>query len=119
MGSGVGARCDCGFSASSLIGGGIDDYTTVCLFPCLCEQCNSFVQVNLLAGAQKCPKCQAADPIPYDDPRLAGPPGYGKVASWDMQEELGRNLVLTDGRYKCPSCNKMDLEFFDTFELFD
>jgi len=33
------------------------------------------------------------------------------VADWYMKAELGRELVLTDGKYRCPKCGKMSLEF--------
>lgn len=90
------------------------NFTTTCFFPCLCENCHSVVQVNLLSKAMRCPTCRAANPIPYDDPRLAESPGKHYVADWNMEGRLGRELVLTDGKYRCPKCGKMSLEFSDS-----
>ena len=41
------------------------NFMTLCYFPCLCEQCQEIVQVDLLARKQQCPKCRATDLIPY------------------------------------------------------
>jgi Zn finger protein HypA/HybF involved in hydrogenase expression len=87
--------------------------TTTCFFPCLCENCRSVVQVNLLAKAVKCPLCRAPNPIPYDDARLWASPGHRHVAEWNMENRLGRKLELTDGKYRCPKCGQMSLEFRD------
>ncbi len=114
MGSQVVAKCDCGVDEFILIGGGMMNYTTTCFFPCLCESCHSVVEVNLLSSPMRCPECRASNPIPYDDPRLSASPGRENVAEWnmgDMEDRLGRELVLTDGKYKCPKCGKMSLEF--------
>jgi DNA-directed RNA polymerase subunit RPC12/RpoP len=111
MGSQIVAKCECGVEVSILIGGGMMNFHTTCFFPCLCESCHSIVQVNLLAKAIRCPECRAPNPIPYDDPRLQGAPGKHNVAEWNMKSQLGRKLVLTDGRYRCSKCGKMSLQF--------
>lgn len=113
MGSKVKAKCECGVEASILIGGGMGNFMTTCFFPCLCESCHNIVQVNLLAKPMCCSKCQASNPIPYDDPRLCESPGNNIITDWNMHEQLGRKLVLTDGKYRCPKCGKMSLEFVD------
>ena len=114
MGSQITARCECGVQAEVLIGGGMMNFTTTCFFPCLCANCQGIVQVNLLAKSLRCPQCRARNPIPYDDPSLSKSPGDHLVASWNMQDQLGRELVLTDGKYRCPKCGKMTLEFVDS-----
>jgi|APEBP8051072210_1049370.scaffolds.fasta_scaffold00719_4 hypothetical protein len=136
MGSQVNATCRCGVDTSILIGGGMDDFLSTCLFPCLCGHCHSVVQVNLLAKPLQCPQCKTATVIPYDDPALteysAEPSsatwksvfrwGGGKnkspeqriVASWNVKEPLGRSLDITDGNYRCPRCGQMTLQFSDT-----
>ena len=119
MGSQVVARCDCGVEESILIGGGMMDFQTTCLFPCLCENCHSVVQVNLFSKALKCPQCGAPDPIPYDDARLSELPGNHTVAQWNTAAHLGRELVLTDGKYRCPECGRMSLEFSDAGVCWD
>ena len=57
--------------------------------------------------------------MPYDDLRLSGAPGEYVVASWNMKRELGRELLLTDGDYKCPACGAMTLRFSDGGALWD
>jgi hypothetical protein len=119
MGSAVNAACDCGITATILVGAGMATFGTTCFFPGLCENCRSVVQVDVLAKESRCPECEATGVIPYDDVRLAGAPGQRVVVEWAMQEELGRELVLTDGNYKCPSCEKLSLRFSDGGMLWD
>jgi len=119
MGSAVIAECACGLEAESRIGGGMLDFRSVCHFPCLCEACQSAVEVDLLKRPLRCPSCGTSDPIPYDDPRLLGTPGSRVVAEWDMTELLGRRLELTDGTYRCPGCGNPTLHFSDSGLRFD
>lgn len=124
MGSQVLAKCQCGVDASIRIGGGMDDFDTVCYFPCLCERCRAVVQVNLLAKPERCPKCKSTKVIPYDDPSLTEPEGRvdrstlglfsGAVGEWNAQEQLGRKLCLPEEHYRCPQCSQMTLRFTGT-----
>lgn len=41
------------------------------------------------------------------------------VADWNMQGQLVRKLVLTDGKYRCPKCGEMSLEFSDSGVFWD
>lgn len=111
MGSQVVAKCECGVKESIFVGGGMKSFMTTCLFPCLCESCHSIVEANLLAEERTCPKCQAPNPIPYDDPRLQETAGQRRVVEWDIQNLLGRILVLNNGRYRCPKCGNQSLQF--------
>lgn len=113
MGSAVSAACACGVTATILVGGGAATFTTLCYFPGLCHGCHSVVQIDLLAKERRCPECEATDVIPYDDARLSRAPGRRVVADWNIEEQLGRTVVLTDGDYKCPSCGMMSLRFAD------
>jgi hypothetical protein len=113
MGSSVEAICECGYSTSTLIGGGMMSFQTTCYFPCLCEHCRNIVPVNLLAPEPRCPQCDATKIKPYDDPRLAESRGQEIVAEWNMGGEQGRTLTLTDGAYLCPRCNRVALRFTD------
>jgi len=114
MGSQVTATCRCGFKTKILIGGGMANFTTICYFPCLCEGCHNIVQVNLLAKPKQCPNCHKTTLIPYDDPRLSKSPGKHAVVEWKMQGRVGRKLILTNGNYMCPKCNKMLMCFRDS-----
>lgn len=119
MGSQVIAKCKCGLETEILIGGGMFNFKTTCLFPCMCESCHGVVEANLLENPVRCPNCNAVNPISYDDPSLSLVSGKNVVASWNMREQLGRELILTDGKYKCPSCGKMTLSFVNSGLCFD
>ena len=110
MGLQVMASCRCGVEASFSIGGGMRDFTTVRYFPCLCEECRDIVQVNLFEKPAKCQDCGNVV-IPYDSRKLSGSKGQYIVADWNVREQLGRTLKLTDGTYKCPRCGEMTLRF--------
>jgi len=114
MGSSVIAECKCGYNLSILIGGGMMNFTTTCYFPCLCKKCEEVVQVNLLSRRPKCPSCRTTRLIPYDDSRVIGKMGINDIAEWNMQEGLGKDLVITDGKYYCPKCKKNNLRFLDS-----
>lgn len=114
MGSSVIAECKCGYKRSILIGGGMMNFTTTCYFPCLCEKCEEVVQVNLLSRRPKCPSCRTTRLIPYDDSRVIGKIGKNDVAELNMQDELGRALVIKDGKCYCPKCKKYYLRFLDS-----
>jgi Zn finger protein HypA/HybF involved in hydrogenase expression len=114
MGTQVTATCQCGVDTIIMIGGGMRNFMTTCYFPCLCEHCRTVVQVNLLAKQKRCPQCKTTNVIPYDDPTLSESAGGRTVASWNIQEQLGRKLNLTDGNYRCPQCDQMTLRFTDS-----
>jgi Zn finger protein HypA/HybF involved in hydrogenase expression len=119
MGSQVTARCECGLESDILIGGGMFSFETTCYFPCLCEQCHAVVQVNLLDKQLQCPQCEGAKVVPYDDPTLLEHAGSRSVGSWNVKEQLGRELKLTDGRYRCPRCGRMTLQFAEGGLMWD
>ena len=133
MGSQVIAICKCGLHSNILIGGGMRTFNDINYFPCLCEDCEDVVQVNLVeheygeidlkhfplssSGERykpekiplkerklTCPKCQNHRVTSYTDLRLVGDAGQNTVA------QSFRN-VLTNGTYKCPKCKKMTLKF--------
>ena len=80
---------------------------------------HNVVQVNLLAKTKRCPKCKSRALIAYDDPRLLKTPGKHTVAEWCMEDKLEKDLILTDGKYMCPKCNKMSLRFRDRGACWD
>ena len=119
MGSQVHAFCECGLYALISIGGGRYSFMTICYFPCLCERCRDIVQVNLIptkilnviSKKIRCPECKSTKIIPYDSPNLIGSPGEKIVARWNPIKKGDRQLILTDGKYKCPKCENMSLKF--------
>jgi hypothetical protein len=123
MGTGLLAKCACGFETETAVGGTrrtyrMRNYPIVCLFPCFCKECKDMVTVDLCAKPPSCPACGSTAIVPYDQPELIGTLGTLTKASCAMQYELGRDLVLTDGLYRCPKCNRMSLRFVAT-TLFD
>ncbi len=114
MGSEVMASCKCGLSENILIGGGMLTFTTTCLFPCYCDSCNNVVEVNLLSEDKECPHCRSKAIISYDDPSMIKSAGDNIVASWNMEQKIGRELIITNGSYLCPKCKKPNLKFEDS-----
>jgi hypothetical protein len=57
-----------------------------------------------------CRRCKSSDVVAYDSEELMKVKGK-QVESWNMQKQLGRILVLTDGKYYCPSCKTYEMTF--------
>ena len=111
MGSLVIAVCECGYTAESAVGGGMATFKEICYFPAYCEQCHELVEADLLARPVNCPVCEGTPVTPYNDEKLIGEIGEEEVESWNMEEDLGRELVLTNGTYFCPACEEFKLRF--------
>lgn len=114
MGAMATANCDCGYSTGLLLGGGMANFETVCLFPIYCRVCRSLECANLVDSPVTCEKCGGSDVVAYDAPELLGEAGTGEVFSWHITERVGRVVRLSDGRYLCPNCQQMRLRFKDT-----
>lgn len=69
------------------------------------------VTVNLLSEPAWCPACGSTDVVPYDQPELIGTRGTHDGVNWSMEDEPGRNMVLTNGNYLCPACQGLSLRF--------
>lgn len=102
MGESVSFFCECGFEGSSRIGGGMNNFKEVCLFPCYCKKCKDIIEINLYSD-MKCKKCTELT-IAYTDPSLIGSSGEFNVTRWG-------DLEITSGNYKCPKCGEMSLHF--------
>ncbi len=111
MGSQVKAICKCGINTDILIGGGKMNYVFINYFPCLCEDCEDVVQVNL-KNILSCPNCFGRKITPYNNDLLVGLKGDKQIIEW------GKN-ILTDGTYWCPKCKKMTLEFSTSLFMWD
>jgi predicted Zn-ribbon and HTH transcriptional regulator len=115
VGSIVQARCgSCDFAVPMTLGGGMRSHKELCAFPALCSRCGAFWPVNLLARPVKCPTCEAEAMVAYDDPSLAGEPGRETVFSWNVVDEIGREVRLSSGTYLCPKCKARTLRFSRT-----
>jgi hypothetical protein len=67
----------------------------------------------------RCPEGHGGVPVAYDDPSLIGRAGDNTVASWNVRDRLGRELVLHDGQYLCPACNAFTMRFADGGLMWD
>lgn len=114
MGSSVKGACTCGLDVEIPIGGGMANFGNTRYFPCLCEACHDIVPINLLATTPQCPQCKSPAFVSYDDPRMSDSPGLHTLAGWNLKEKIGREVVLTDGNYRCPKCNNLSLKFRDS-----
>lgn len=114
MGSSVKASCKCGYEQEFAIGGGMMSFQELCWFPCLCRGCKRIVQANLLQTPLTCPECKSGNIAPYDQPDLCQQQGSNVVTSWNLTDEIGREVKLTDGVYYCPACDSYHLIFEDS-----
>ena len=66
----------------------------------------------MYAAEVACSNCDTSSVLPYDDPSLA-PTGdvVDEIFSWNTAARLGRELILHDGKYFCPSCDNFSLRF--------
>ena len=56
-------------------------------------------------------KYKSTKVIPYDNSRLLDGTGKHIVTSLNIQNELSRELKLTNGNFKCPKYGQMTLHF--------
>ena len=110
MGMMIDAACSCGYHASTLLGGGMDNFDTECPTPFHCSSCRAVVTADLLAKTPACPDCGQSSILPYTDPALAGEPGTREVAECNyFSEDGGGRVSLSDGTYLCLACGKARL----------
>jgi len=97
MGLMIEAACSCGYHASTLLGGGMDNFDRECPTPFHCPSCRAVVTADLLAKAHTCPDCGHRGIVPYTDPTLAGEPGTREVAECNYFSEEGIPDALING----------------------
>ena len=112
MGSIVKAECGCGFEKEMSLGGGMRTFATHCNFPFFCSVCAIMFEANLLKTKIVCPKSKATNSVPYDSDRICLRKGQ-VVFDWNIPDDTGRRLELTDGDYWCPSCGRPTMTFLD------
>lgn len=113
MGSMINASCECGYEKNMSLGGGMMNFNTRCNFPFYCEGCNILFEDNIFNEKIICPNCHKGDIYSYDTAKACGSVGEKTVFDWNVGNEIGRKLLLTDGDYICPSCHKFSLRFED------
>lgn len=111
MGSIISAFCDCGYEKPEMfLGGGMSNFTTYCNFPHYCEDCHTLFEFNLFEKNILCPECGSKKVFGYDHKKACKEEG-NVVFSWNVGNEIDRELKLTDGKYICPRCKKFNLSF--------
>ena len=103
----------CGYSSGVMaLGVERSNHLTNCGFPFYCRLRKSLFTATVYAADVACPNCDTSSVLPYDDPSLA-PTGevVGEIFSWNTAARLGRELILHDGKYICPSCDNFSLRF--------
>jgi hypothetical protein len=81
------------------------------MFPILCRSCGTLEETDVLKMPISCPRCHGSDVVPYDSAETIGETGTDEVAGVSTRKKLFRDLVLTDGTYFCPSCQRMEMRF--------
>ena len=70
------------------------------------------VEVDVLGIRRECPLCKSKNILPYDDQTLTEEAKEGReLMAWDMEEYIGRKLILRDQNYQCPQCRRLSLRF--------
>lgn len=108
MGEVVSATCSCGFTKKEMpLGSGLMEYTPFCNFPHFCSKCKLFFEANLYDDIC-CPECSSKNVVAYDNKKAYKQLGKRSEFVWAHK---GSDLILTNGKYYCPSCNKFELVF--------
>ncbi len=118
MGSTIVAKCDCGYESKELfVGAGRMNYEKVCLFPHLCQDCQTFFNGNIYEE-ETCPLCRSKNVISYDDKRACR---FMEevVFSWNTKKGIGRNANLSLNNNLCPKCGKYKMLFLGGVIMWD
>ena len=116
MGSIITATCDCGYRENEMLLGWRANKIPLlykeCFFPCYCDKCRTMFTGNICNEKVLCPMCCNERTLAYDNKTLSIP-GKNIVFEWNTEKAVGRNLILTDGKYRCPVCGRMSMQFRD------
>lgn len=112
MGSIINAHCDCGFDKNEMfLGGGMMNFMKYCNYPFYCENCSILFEGNVFDKKLKCPKCNKDHVSSYDTKKTYSSEEKETVFDWNVMDEIGRKLELTDENYFCPGCREFTLRF--------
>ncbi|RCW87578.1 hypothetical protein C7476_101344 [Phyllobacterium bourgognense] len=104
MGTSASANCsNCGYSTHLTLGGGMLNHMTFAAWPVRCAKCEAITTANYKNAPLVCEQCSSAEVLAISDP--ANWSGDGRPL-----ENWGK-LVLTDGHYRCPKCETLELRF--------
>lgn len=120
MGQVTHGACSCGYSCSTALGGGMNDFDTNDPFPFLCIDCAEIVTINSKLPSWLCPKCGGANVRPLSDPDLSAPGthrGSPLSRAYDYFESMKSDLedmTLEDRREA--GCDWTEAELKEMFE---
>lgn len=113
MGSVNRVSCECGYTSTVRVGGGMKSHNENSVFPFYCKNCG-IVSVNIHGNTSECPHawCKSKDIHPY-----------GKEP---ISKENKRNLAIQWSEYKayhegnlCPECKNFTMKIGGPEILFD
>lgn len=119
MGSTVEVKCTCGLLAEVDVGSGMTNFEWQCLFPFACRTCGKVFTEDLMSDDPRCRSCGGGQVKPFTEKELCVKKGKRVIASWRLPGLKAREVSLTDGYYRCPSCKQGDLRFSGVTALWD
>jgi predicted RNA-binding Zn-ribbon protein involved in translation (DUF1610 family) len=113
MGKSATVRCGaCGYKAGITIGGTMAGFEEYSSWPVTCLNCKAITNANTRKSPLACGKCGSENVIELQDARTYAGDGTDDVLmAWER--------TLTDGRYKCPQCQRFELRVGRPTLLFD
>ena len=86
-----------------MLGGGMANHTTYEAWPVTCKDCSAITTANFKQTPLVCEVCKSDNVAKITNPHEWK--GDGEVfESWG-------DLTLTNGHYRCPKCDKLELRF--------
>lgn len=105
------ARCgNCGYSAELPLGATRSNFASTALWPIYCAHCQAIGVANYMCEPLECGDCKGTDVSRIDSSHMSTSDGQ-VIHSWGFGKDA---LSLTDGRYRCPKCDKIQLRFDKT-----
>ncbi len=92
-----------------MLGGGMRNYATFAAWPVSCAACSAITTANFKQTPLTCLECASGNVLPISDPLQWKGDGH-VIERWG-------DLTLTDGHYRCPKCNKLELRFDTMFGI--
>jgi hypothetical protein len=95
-----------------LIGGLMETFQEVSYWPVACADCRAITSANTREIPLVCSECGSSNVIELQDART-----YAGDSGWTILQDFDRKLP--DGHYKCPNCEKFELELSGPLAFFD
>ncbi len=113
MGSINRVSCECGYTSTVRVGGGMKTHNEHSVFPFYCKNCG-IVEVNIHGNTSECPYawCKSIDIHPYGkEPISKGADRFPAIQWGEYKAYRNGNL--------CPECKKFTLKFSGPEIMFD